>query len=52
LLLTVTDNHGASASTSIIVHVSLTPDVGQADVEVTFNDWLFAALSTVSAAGE
>jgi hypothetical protein len=39
LLLTVTDNHGASASTSIIVHVSLTPDVGQADVEVTFNDW-------------
>ncbi len=39
LVLTVTDNHGASASASIVVHVSTTPDVGQADVEVTFNDW-------------
>jgi hypothetical protein len=39
LVLTVTDNHGASTSASMIVQVSASPDVGQADVEVTFNDW-------------
>jgi hypothetical protein len=39
LVLTVTDNHGASISASIIVHVSASNSRGQADVNVTFNTW-------------
>ncbi len=39
LVLTVTDDHGAATSASLVVHVSANGDVGQADVEVSFNDW-------------
>jgi hypothetical protein len=39
LVLTVTDNHGASTSASIVVHVSASNGRGQADVNVTFNTW-------------
>ena len=39
LTLTVTDSHGAATSASVVVYVSSSIDVGQADVEVTFNDW-------------
>ena len=39
LLLAVTDNHGASSSASVVVHVSAGNGRGQADVNVTFNNW-------------
>lgn len=39
LVLAVTDNHGASTSASIVVHVSASNGRGQADVNVTFNTW-------------
>jgi hypothetical protein len=41
LVVTVTDSHGASASASVVVHVTANPEVGRtdADIEVTFNDW-------------
>ena len=39
LVLTVKDNHGASTSASIIVHVSASNGRGQADVNVRFNTW-------------
>jgi len=39
LVFTVTDNQGASASASIVVHVSASTDFGEAEVEVTFNNW-------------
>jgi hypothetical protein len=39
LVLTVNDNHGASTSTSIVVHVSASNGRGQADVNVRFNTW-------------
>jgi hypothetical protein len=39
LSLTVTDNHGASTSASIVVHVSASNGRGQADVNVTLNNW-------------
>jgi hypothetical protein len=39
LVLAVTDNHGDSASASIVVHVSASNGRGQADVNVTFNAW-------------
>ncbi len=37
--LTVTDNHGAATSASVIVHVSASNSRGQADVNVRFNNW-------------
>jgi len=37
--LKVTDNHGASTSASVVVHVSASNGRGQADVNVTFNTW-------------
>ena len=39
LLLTVTDNHGASTTASTVVHVSPSNGRGQADVSVRFNTW-------------
>jgi hypothetical protein len=39
LVLAVTDNHGASTSASIVVHVSASNGRGQADVNVRFNTW-------------
>jgi hypothetical protein len=39
LTLQVTDNHGASSSTSVVVHVSVSNGRGQADVNVRFNTW-------------
>jgi len=39
LTLKVTDNHGASTSASVIVHVSASNGRGQADVNVRFNTW-------------
>lgn len=39
LTLTVTDNHGASTSASVVVHVLASNGRGQADVNVTFNAW-------------
>src|SRR5450631_345966 len=39
LTLTVTDNHGASTSASVVVHVSASNGRGQADVNVHFNNW-------------
>jgi hypothetical protein len=39
LILVVTDNHGASVSASIVVHVSGSIDDGKADLQVLFNDW-------------
>lgn len=39
LVLTVTDNHGASTTASMVVHVSASNGSGQADVEVRFNAW-------------
>jgi hypothetical protein len=39
LLLTVTDNHGASTTASTVVHVSPSYGRGQADVSVRFNTW-------------
>ena len=39
LIVTVTDNHGASTSVSTVVHVSASNGRGQADVNVQFNTW-------------
>lgn len=39
LAIQVTDNHGASATTSIIVHVANANGHGQAAVTVQFNQW-------------
>jgi len=39
LVLTVTDEHGASTAASIVVHVSASNGSGQADVNVRFNTW-------------
>jgi hypothetical protein len=39
LTLKVTDNHGASTSASVVVHVSASNGRGQADVNVRFNTW-------------
>ena len=39
LVLTITDNHGASTAASIVVHVSASNGRGQADVNVRFNTW-------------
>ncbi len=39
LILTVTDNHGASTSASTVIHVSASNGRGQADVSVGFNTW-------------
>jgi hypothetical protein len=39
LTLKVTDNHGASTSAAVVVHVSTSNGRGQADVNVTFNTW-------------
>ena len=39
LTLTVKDNHGASTSASVVVHVSASNGRGQADVNVSFNTW-------------
>ena len=39
LTFTVTDNHGAASSASVVVHVSASNGRGQADVNVTFNTW-------------
>jgi hypothetical protein len=39
LTVTVTDNHGASTSASVVVHVSASNGRGQADVNVRFNNW-------------
>lgn len=41
LVLTATDDQGASTSASVVVHVTANPDEGgaEADVEVTLNDW-------------
>jgi hypothetical protein len=39
LILTVTDNHGASTSASTVIHVSASNGRGQADVNVHFNTW-------------
>ena len=39
LVLTVTDNHGASTSASVVVHVSASNARGQAQVNVSFNNW-------------
>jgi len=39
LVLTATDNHGASTSASIVVHVAASNGRGQADVNVRFNTW-------------
>jgi hypothetical protein len=39
LILTVTDNHGASTSASAVVHVFAGAGLGQADVSVRFNTW-------------
>ena len=39
LTLTVTDNHGASTSASVVVHVLASNGRGQADVNVRFNNW-------------
>ena len=39
LILTVTDNHGASTTASMIIHVSAGSGQGQADVNVRFNTW-------------
>lgn len=48
LTLTVRDNHGSSAATSIVIHVSGANASGQADVTVTFNQW--PVVSQVTAA--
>jgi 5'-nucleotidase len=48
LTLTVQDNHGASAATSIVVHVASANGRGQADVALTFNLW--PVVSKVTAA--
>jgi len=39
LTFTVTDNHGAATSASVVVHVSASNGRGQADVNVRFNTW-------------
>jgi len=39
LTLKVTDNHGASTSAAVVVHVSAANSRGQADVNVRFNTW-------------
>ena len=39
LALTVTDNHGATALVSTIVHVSASNGKGQASIAVSFNTW-------------
>jgi len=39
LTLKVTDNHGASTSASVVVHISASNGRGQADVNVRFNTW-------------
>ena len=39
LILSVTDNHGASTTASMGIHVSVGNGQGQADVNVRFNTW-------------
>ncbi len=39
LIVTVTDNHGASTSASTVINISASNGRGQADVNVRFNTW-------------